>query len=142
MYVAVPHRSHGDDGPVQGGGHRVEHRPLLVLLPDVGQSAEDQHPHDDHEHQQPQLLVAVPQSHPEGLEPRDVPGQFEYPQYSHDPEDLRDPPHLRLSECLVVSLTALGGGGDEGEEERHEVGQDAQQVYHVHGSLHEPEQTD
>ena len=58
MDVAVPHRSHGDDGPVQGGGHRVEHRPLLVLLPDVGQPAEDQHAHDDDQHQQPQFLVA------------------------------------------------------------------------------------
>ena len=102
--------------------HRDELRVRLVLLGDVGQAAEDQHPHDDHQHEQPQLLVAVPQSHPQGLEPRDVASQLEDPQYPHDPEDLRDPPHLRLSECLVVSLTALGGGGDEGEEERHEVG--------------------
>ena len=29
----------------------------LVLLRDIGQATEDQHPHDDHEHQQPQLFV-------------------------------------------------------------------------------------
>ena len=57
MDVAVAHRGHGDDGPVEGGGHRVEHRPLLVLLPDVGQPAEDQHPHDDHQHQEAQLFI-------------------------------------------------------------------------------------
>ena len=57
MYVAVPHRSHGDDGPVQGGGHRVEHRPLLVLLADVGHPAEYQHAHDDDQHEQSQLFV-------------------------------------------------------------------------------------
>ena len=56
--VTVAHRGHGDDGPVQSLRHRDEHRPLLVLLPDVGQPAEYQHPHDDHQHQQPQLLVA------------------------------------------------------------------------------------
>ena len=49
---------HSDDGPVEGGGHGVEHGAGLVLLPDVGQAREDEHPHDDHQHQQPQLLVA------------------------------------------------------------------------------------
>ena len=32
--VAVAHRGHRDDGPVEGGGHRVEHRARLIL-PDV-----------------------------------------------------------------------------------------------------------
>ena len=31
---------------------------LLVLLTDVGKAAEDEHAHDDHQHQQTQLLVA------------------------------------------------------------------------------------
>ena len=84
----------------------------------------------------------VPQCHAESLEARDVPGQLEYPQYPHDAEYLRYPPHLRLSESLrVVPGAALGGGRDQGEEKGHEVGQDPQQVYDVHGSLHEPGQT-
>ena len=37
--------------------HRDELRVRLVLLGDVGQAAEDQHPHDDHQHQQPELFV-------------------------------------------------------------------------------------
>ena len=36
---------HGDDGPVQGLGQSVEHRPWLVLLQGVGQASENQHPH-------------------------------------------------------------------------------------------------
>ena len=38
--VAVSHRGHGDDGPVQRGGHRVEHGPLLVLLTHIRQAWE------------------------------------------------------------------------------------------------------
>ena len=34
---------------------------LLVLLTDVGKAAEDEHAHDDHQHQQTQLLVAAVQ---------------------------------------------------------------------------------
>ena len=40
-------------------GHGYEHGAGLVLLPDVGQAREDEHSHDDHQHQQPQLLVAT-----------------------------------------------------------------------------------
>ena len=32
--VPVAHGGHCDDGPVEGGGHRVEHRARLIL-PDV-----------------------------------------------------------------------------------------------------------
>ncbi len=39
--------------------HWDEHGPLLILLADVGQPAEDEHPHDHHQHQQPELLVAA-----------------------------------------------------------------------------------
>ena len=38
--------------------HRDKHGVLLVLLTDIGQPTEDEHPHDDHQHQQAQLLVA------------------------------------------------------------------------------------
>ena len=56
-YLPVANRGHGDDGPVERLRHRDEHRPLLVLLPHVGQAAEDEHPHDDDQHEQTQLLV-------------------------------------------------------------------------------------
>ena len=38
--------------------HGDEPGVLLVLLADIGQPAEDEHSHDDHQHQQTQLLVA------------------------------------------------------------------------------------
>ena len=38
--------------------HGDEHGVLLVLLTDIGQPTEDEHAHDDHQHQQAQLLVA------------------------------------------------------------------------------------
>ena len=34
--VTVTHGGHGDDGPVEGGGHGVEHGAGLILLPDIG----------------------------------------------------------------------------------------------------------
>ena len=37
--------------------HRDEHGLVLVLLADVGQAGEDEHPHDHHQHQQAQLFV-------------------------------------------------------------------------------------
>ena len=42
-------------------GHGDELGVLLVLLTDVGKAAEDEHAHDDHQHQQTQLLVAEQQ---------------------------------------------------------------------------------
>ena len=38
--------------------HGDEHGVFLVLLTDIGQPTEDEHAHDDHQHQQAQLLVA------------------------------------------------------------------------------------
>ncbi len=38
--------------------HGDEHGALLVLLANVGQPAEDHHAHDDHQHEEAQLLVA------------------------------------------------------------------------------------
>ena len=38
-------------------GHGYEHGAWLILLPDIGQAREDQHPHDHHQHQQAQLFV-------------------------------------------------------------------------------------
>ena len=43
--VTVPGAGHGDDGPVQGLGQRVEHRVRLVLLQSVAQASEYQHAH-------------------------------------------------------------------------------------------------
>ena len=45
--VTIAGAGHGDDGPVQGLGQRVERRVLLVLLQGVAQASEDQHPHAD-----------------------------------------------------------------------------------------------
>ncbi len=41
--------------------HGDEHGPLLILLADVGQPAEDHHAHNHHQHQQSKLLVAAQQ---------------------------------------------------------------------------------
>ena len=76
---------------------------VAVLLPDIGEAGEDEHPHDDHEHQQPQLLVAVPQRHAQGLQPRDVTRQLEDPQDAHDAEYLGDATHLHLAEPLILA---------------------------------------
>ena len=56
--VAVANGRHCDDGPVQGGGHRDELVWVGVLLHHEGEAREDQHPHDHHQGQQAQLLVA------------------------------------------------------------------------------------
>ena len=37
--------------------HRDELRVLFVLLRDIGQPTEDQHPHDDDQHEQAELFV-------------------------------------------------------------------------------------
>ena len=58
---ALPNLWHGDEFCV-----------FLVLLADIGQPTEDQHPHDHHQHQQPELLVAETQQFPQYLHQRDV----------------------------------------------------------------------
>ena len=94
--VSVAHRGHGYDGPVQSLRHRYEHRPFLVLLSDVGQSAKYQHSHDDHKHQEAQLFIAettnkftrhsqvhlqpVLQCHSQGLETGDMTSQLKNPE--------------------------------------------------------------
>ena len=75
--------------------HRDELRVRLVLLGDVGQAAEDQHPHDDHQHQEAQLFITettneftrpsqvhlqpVLQCHSQGLETRYMTGKLKDP---------------------------------------------------------------
>ena len=80
---------HGDDGPVQGLGQRVEHRVRLVLLQGVAQPGEYQHPHADRHTEQQQLPVAVPQCGPQGLQSSDMSRQLEYPQDPQYSEYLR-----------------------------------------------------
>ena len=43
--LVVTCAGHGDDGPVQSLGQRVELRLVFVLLQRIGKSREDQHPH-------------------------------------------------------------------------------------------------
>ena len=45
--------------------HRDELRVGLIFLRDVGQATEDQHPHDDHQHQQTKLFVTETRSESE-----------------------------------------------------------------------------
>ena len=47
LQSALTCAGHGDDGPVEGLGQRVERRVRLVLLQGVGQACEYQHPHAD-----------------------------------------------------------------------------------------------
>ncbi len=68
--------------------HRDELGLVDVPLRDVGEAGEDEHAHDDHEHEEAELLVAVLQREAQGLQARDVAGELEYSQDSHDTEDL------------------------------------------------------
>ena len=56
--VPVAGAGHGDDGPVQRLGERVELGLLLVLLQGVGQAGEDQHTH-AHSHTQQQQFPKI-----------------------------------------------------------------------------------
>ena len=87
--VPVARAGHGDDGPVQGLGQRVEHRVRLVLLQGVAQPSEYQHAHADRHTEEQQLPVAVPQGRPQGLETSDMSRQLEYPQDPQNSEYLR-----------------------------------------------------
>ena len=62
--------------------------------------------------------MAVPQCEAECLEAGDVTGQFEYPQYSQNSENLR-----RFSDVLQRV-----GGGEEVQAHADEEGEDAEQV--------------
>ena len=53
--VSIASAGHGDDGPVQGLGQRIERRVRLVLLQGVGQACEYQHPHADSHGEEEQL---------------------------------------------------------------------------------------
>ena len=101
---------------------------VAVLLPDIGEAGEDEHPHDDHEAEEPELLVRVLERGAECLEARDVAAEAEDPEDPHDPEDLGHPPHLVL--VLPGALHVAQGQGDE-------VGHDPEQVDHVHPLLEE-----
>ena len=97
--VDVTCAGHGDDGPVEGLGQRVEHRVRLVLLQGVAQPREYQHAHADRHAEEQQLSasdmlnmaschtmspVTVPQCGPQGLQTSDVSRQLENPE---DPEN-------------------------------------------------------
>ena len=75
-----------------------------------------------------QLLVAALERVSERLESGGVPGQLQYPQYAHDPEDLDDP-------ADVLELFGAAVGLDE--PERDVVGQDGEEVDDVQRALEE-----
>ena len=55
---ANTHRGHGDDGPIESCWQGYELIGVGVLLHHEGEAREDKHPHDHHQGQQAQLLVA------------------------------------------------------------------------------------
>ena len=61
------------------------------------------------------------------------------PQYPHDPEDLRYPPHLVLVLVAAPFLSQRAPRVEQLEAERGEVGQDAEEVDDVHAALDEPD---
>ena len=126
--VSISNRCHGDDGPVESGGHGDELVWVGVLLHHECQTREDQHPHDDHQPQESQLLVRILESGSQCLETSDVATKSEYSEDPHDPEHLGHPPHL-----VLVLPRALHVG----QRQRHEVWDDTKQIYHIHTLLDE-----
>ena len=55
--VTIPYRCHGDDGPVQGCGHRDELVGVGVLLNDEGEAGKYQHAHNDYQTKETKFLV-------------------------------------------------------------------------------------
>ena len=128
-FFVYTYRGHGDEGPPVGVHHGGEAGLLVVLalLEDVGQRGEDEHPHGEEEHEQPELLVGVLQGEAEALQADRVAGQLEDAEDAHDAEELRDPPDL--GQLTDVRGVHQGDGG--------EVRKDGQQVDDVHQALDE-----
>lgn len=124
--VTVTYRCHRDDGPVEGGWHGDKLIRIGVLLHNKGEAGEDQHSHDDHQPQQAQFLVGVLESSSQGLKSCDVAAKPEYSKDPHDPEHLGHPPHL-----ILILSRALHVGQSQG----YKVGDNAQQVNHIHSLL-------
>ena len=74
----LPYRGHSDECPPVRVHHGGELGLAVVLLEDVGQGREDEHPHREEEHEQAQLLVAVAQGEAQALQAHGVTGEFEY----------------------------------------------------------------
>ena len=89
---------------------------------------ENEHSHDDDEHEEGELLVAAAEGLGEGLEAGDVPAEAEDTEDAHDAEYLRDSAHL-----VLILPRALHVGQAQGDE----VGDDAEQIDHVHPLLDE-----
>ena len=126
--VTIANRSHGDDWPVQGSWHGDELVWVGILLHHKGQTREYQHTHDDHQPQQPKLLVGILESCPKSLETSDVSSKTKYSKNTHDPEHLGHPPHL-----ILIFSGALHVGQGQG----HKVGDNTKQVYDIHTLLDE-----
>ena len=60
------------------------------------------------------------------------------PQNPHDPEYLSNPPHLVLVLVGAPAAAPHARGGQQAQDQRGEVGEDAQQVDDVHTALDEP----
>ncbi len=118
---------------------------LLVLLCKVAEAGKDEDAHGQEEHEEAELLVAVLQGEGDGLEAGGVARQLEDAHDPHDAEDLDDP-------ADVVEGGARLRGGHlrrrcRGRGQRHRlrlvahkeegdvVGEDGEDVHHVHGAL-------
>jgi len=128
--ITVADRRHGDSGPPEGFGDAGVLGTRLVFLGKVAQTGEDEDAHGQEEHQQAQLFVRIAQRETQTLQTGRMARQFQNPQDPHDAEHLHHPPHVLELLLVVVALVV-------GQEQRHVVREDGQQVDHVHGSFEE-----
>jgi len=128
IHIPVADGCHGDSGPPERCGDATEQLLVVLLLGEVGEAGEDEDANGEEHHEQAELLVAPVEGVAEGLEPSGMTSQLQDPQDAHDPEDLNDPPDV-----LELFRTLVGLDQHEGDV----VGKDGEQVYDIHGSLHE-----
>ena len=124
--VTVADRRHGDRRPPERVGDARVGLRVVVLLGEVGEAREHEDADGEEHDEETELLVAALQRVAERLKAGRVARQLEYPQDSHDPEDLDDAPHVVEALRALVRLD---------EAERDEVRHDGQQVNDVERTL-------
>ena len=108
--VAIAHTGEGLYRPPHGLGDTRVQGPLHVLLREVAETAKYQHPHEDEEEEQAELLVALPHGVSHGLQTNRPPGQLEDPHDPRYPQHLQDPGHVPEAPTPRLLLGDLHAG--------------------------------